>query len=67
VIPEPATQVVWSTLEELREVALSEGCTVKQIGEAIEAADSDPRKVARILHHHLVLSYLQSKRSATAQ
>jgi hypothetical protein len=66
-IPEPATQVVWNTLEELREVALSEGCTVKQIGEAIEASDSDPCKAARILHQHLVLSYLRNKRSATAQ
>jgi hypothetical protein len=66
-IPEPATQVVWNTLEELREVALSEGCTMKQIGEAIDAADSDPYKAARILHQHLVLSYLQNKRSATAQ
>jgi hypothetical protein len=66
-IPEPATQVVWNTLEELREVALSEGCTVKQIGEAIEAADADPCKAARILHQHLVLSYLRSKRSATSR
>lgn len=59
-------QLGWNTLEELREVALAEGCNADQIAEAIQAAKHDPCKVAHILHTQLVNSYLKDKREAVA-
>ena len=59
----PAARVGWNTLEDVRELALAEGCNAEQIAEAIEAAQHDPCKVARILHKQLLVSNLKSKRS----
>jgi hypothetical protein len=62
----PAARIGWTTLEELREVALTVGCTEEQIAEAINAAKRDPCKVATILHRHCLHSYLQSKQEVAA-
>lgn len=63
--PKPEAHIGWNTLEELREIAMAEGCSAEQIAEAVKAAEHDPCKVARILHGQLVDSYLQSQRIAT--
>jgi hypothetical protein len=42
----------WNTLEELRKLALSQGCTEAQLKYAEEFAGSDPMKVAAYLQRH---------------
>lgn len=42
----------WNTLEDLRKLALTQGCTEAQLKYAEECAGSDPVKVAAYLQRH---------------
>ena len=42
----------WNTLEELRKLALAQGCTEAQLKYAEECAGSDPVAVAAYLQRH---------------
>lgn len=42
----------WNTLEELRLVALSHGCTPAQFAHALEVMGTDTRRVAAYLQQH---------------
>ena len=44
-----ATFQRWNTLEELREIALAQGCTLAQFKYAEETVGNDPGKVAAYL------------------
>ena len=42
----------WDSLDQLREVALSRGCTLAQFAYAVEAMGPEPRHVANYLQRH---------------
>ena len=42
----------WSTLEELRAIALAAGCTKAQFDEAVETVGDDPHTVANYLQRY---------------
>ena len=48
----PSSQCSWATLEELRRVALSQGCTPAQFKYAIEVMGNEPHHVAGYLQRH---------------
>jgi hypothetical protein len=48
----------WNTLEELRQVALSRGCTPAQFKYAIEVTGTDPHRVANYLQRHAFVAAL---------
>jgi hypothetical protein len=43
---------VWDSLDQLREVALSKGCTPAQFENAVETMGCDPQHVASYLQRH---------------
>lgn len=52
VIIEAANRPYWNTLEELRILAMSRGCTKAQFAEAIETMGSNPSDVANYLQRY---------------
>jgi hypothetical protein len=47
-----STPQSWNTLDELRQIALSQGCTPAQFKYAIEVMGNEPHHIARYLHRH---------------
>jgi hypothetical protein len=48
----------WTDLTELREVALSKGCTPAQFQNAVETVGTDPRRVGNYLQRHAFVAEL---------
>ena len=48
----------WNTIDELRDVALSRGCTLAKFKYAIEVMGDDPHHVANYLQRHEVIKSL---------
>ncbi|MEO8958001.1 MAG: hypothetical protein ABI304_03590 [Rudaea sp.] len=48
----------WNTLDELREFAISHGCTPAQFAYAVEVMGTDTHHVANYLQRHLFLNAL---------
>jgi hypothetical protein len=47
---------VWDSLDQLREVALSRGCTPAQFENAVETVGHDPKHVVTYLQRHAFLA-----------
>jgi hypothetical protein len=56
----------WNNLAELRQVALSKGCTPAQFQNAVETMGSDPRLVANHLQRHAFVAELEFENAQVA-
>jgi hypothetical protein len=56
----------WNTLDELRSVALSRGCTPAQFKYAIEVMGTDPHHVANYLQRHAFIAALPAAKLQVA-
>jgi hypothetical protein len=56
----------WTNLTELREVALSKGCTLAQFQNAVETMGGDPRHVANYLQRHAFVAELEFENAQVA-
>jgi hypothetical protein len=56
----------WNNLSELRQVALSKGCTPAQFQNAVETMGSDPRHVANYLQRHAFVAELEFENAQVA-
>ncbi len=56
----------WKTLDELRESALSRGCTPAQFAYSVEVMGTETRHVANYLLRHAFVSPLQLKSTEAA-
>jgi hypothetical protein len=56
----------WNNLTELRQVALSKGCTPAQFQNAVETMGSDPCHVANYLQRHAFVAELDFEKAQVA-
>jgi hypothetical protein len=56
----------WTNLTELREVALSKGCTSAQFQNAVETMGTDPRRVGNYLQRHAFVAELDFEKAHVA-
>lgn len=56
----------WKTLDELRESAMSRGCTPAQFAYTVEVMGTETRHVANYLLRHAFMSALPSKSTLAA-
>jgi hypothetical protein len=56
----------WNNLVELRQVALSKGCTPAQFQNAVETMGKDPRHVGNYLQRHAFLAELDFEKAHVA-
>jgi hypothetical protein len=56
----------WNNLSELRQVALSMGCTPAQFQNAVETMGSDPCHVANYLQRHAFVAELDFEKAQVA-
>jgi hypothetical protein len=57
---------VWDSLDQLRDVALSEGCTPAQFENAVETMGGDPQHVASYLLRHKFADGLSKRKQRAA-
>jgi hypothetical protein len=66
----PRTRVArpkyWNNLAELRQVALSKGCTPAQFQNAVETMGTDPRHIANYLQRHAFVAELDFEKVQVA-
>jgi hypothetical protein len=56
----------WNTIEQLRDIAMSRGCTPAQFKYAIEVMGNDPHHVANYLQRHEFVATLPAKKLQVA-
>jgi Protein of unknown function (DUF3606) len=56
----------WNNLSELRQVALSKGCTPAQFQNAVETVGTDPHSVADYLQRHAFVAELDFEKAHVA-
>jgi hypothetical protein len=56
----------WNSLDELRECALSRGCTPAQFQNAVETMGTDPHHIANYLQRHAFVKTLDARLSEAA-
>jgi hypothetical protein len=56
----------WKNLTELRDVALSKGCTPAQFQNAVETMGNDPHHIANYLQRHAFVAELNSTQAQVA-
>jgi hypothetical protein len=61
----PAARV-WNTIDELRDVAMTRGCTPAQFKYAIEVMGEEPHHVANYLQRHAFIAALPDSKSQAA-